>query len=206
MSSFGGISLYMDDLDIDFLISSANKCIEGVPGFAFVIAKRAELAECGGRARSLSLDLYSQWKTMEEHRGKWRFTSPTHVVVAFAEAMRELKEEGGVVARNMRYTANRDMLIRGMEELGFRALLPDELRSPVITSFLYPEGVGFDFTDFYESLKRDGYVIYPGKLSERDTFRIGNIGDIREEQITGLLAAVERYVKRLENEAPSLCA
>ena len=120
--------------------------------------------------------------------------------------MRELKEEGGVVARNMRYTANRDMLIRGMEELGFRALLPDELRSPVITSFLYPEGVGFDFTDFYESLKRDGYVIYPGKLSERNTFRIGNIGDIREEQITGLLAAVERYVKRLENEAPSLCA
>lgn len=206
MSSFGGISLYMDDLDIDFLISSANKCIEGVPGFAFVIAKRAELAECGGRARSLSLDLYSQWKTMEEHRGKWRFTSPTHVVVAFAEAMRKLKEEGGVVARNMRYTANRDMLIRGMEELGFRALLPDELRSPVITSFLYPEGVGFDFTDFYESLKRDGYVIYPGKLSERNTFRIGNIGDIREEQITGLLAAVERYVKRLENEAPSLCA
>ena len=204
MSSFGGIPLFMDVLEIDFLISSANKCIEGVPGFAFVLANRAALSECAGLARSLSLDLYGQWKTMEEHGGKWRFTSPTHVVCAFAEALRELKAEGGAAARNRRYAANRDMLVRGMEGLGFKALLPAELRSPVITSFLYPDGIGFDFAEFYESLKRDGYVIYPGKLSERDTFRIGNIGDIREKQITGLLAAVERYVKR--SEARPLCA
>ena len=122
----------------------------------------------------------------------------------FAEALRELKAEGGAAARNRRYAANRDMLVRGMEDLGFKALLPAELRSPVITSFLYPDGIGFDFAEFYESLKRDGYVIYPGKLSERDTFRIGNIGDIREKQIAGLLAAVERYVKR--SEARPLCA
>ncbi len=210
MSSFGGVPLYMDDLEIDFLISSANKCVEGVPGFAFAVAKREALAACAGRARSLALDLYSQWKTMEEHGGKWRFTSPTHAVVAFAEAMRELKAEGGVAARNRRYTANRDLLVRGMARLGFRALLPAELRSPVITSFLYPADDGFCFTDFYEFLKGEGYVIYPGKLSERDTFRIGNIGDIREEQIAGLLAAVEQYAGRLAGEeakeVPPICA
>ncbi|MDR3313653.1 MAG: 2-aminoethylphosphonate--pyruvate transaminase, partial [Oscillospiraceae bacterium] len=143
MSSFGGILLDVDELGIDFLISSSNKCIQGVPGFAFVIAKRAQLQTCEGRARSLSLDLYDQWKEMDKS-GKWRFTSPTHIVRAFYQALDELEAEGGVAPRYARYCENQRLLVEGMRTLGFTALLPEDLQSPIITSFLYPNPE-FDF-------------------------------------------------------------
>lgn len=177
MSSFGGIPIDIRGLGIDFLISSANKCIQGVPGFCFVIARRSELEQCKGVSRSLSLDLYDQWETMEKGGGKWRFTSPTHVVRAFAQALQELKAEGGVAARYARYKENHDTLVRGMREAGYQTLLDDSLQSPIITSFLYPTA-HFSFTELYETLKTKGFVIYPGKISEADTFRIGNIGDV----------------------------
>lgn len=177
MSSFGGIPIDIQGLGIDFFVSSANKCIQGVPGFCFVIARRSELEKCKGVSRSLSLDIYDQWEAMEKGGGKWRFTSPTHVVRAFAQALQELKEEGGVQARNARYRENHDILVKGMREAGFETLLDDSVQSPIITSFLYPTA-NFSFTDFYEKLKAKGFVIYPGKISEADTFRIGNIGDV----------------------------
>lgn len=118
MSSFGGMPMSMESIQADFLISSANKCIQGVPGFGFVIARRARMAELQGRARSLSLDLYGQWKTMEDGNGKWRFTSPTHVVHAFAQALRELHDEGGVEQRYRRYCENQRLLVAGMRRLG----------------------------------------------------------------------------------------
>lgn len=195
MSSMGGIPIDMVSLGIDYLISSSNKCIQGVPGFGVIIAKREALSEVKGIARSLSLDLYSQWKTMEDGGGKWRFTSPTHVVRAFIQAMHELKEEGGVSVRATRYASNQKMLVAGMERLGFSALLEKEYQSPIITSFLYPEGAVFEFVDFYEYLKERGYVIYPGKISEADTFRIGNIGEVYEEDIEGLLDAVTDFTR-----------
>ena len=147
MSSFGGIPLDVFELGIDFLISSANKCIQGVPGFGFIIARRSELMRCKGVSRSLSLDIYDQWDTMEKGHGKWRFTSPTHVVRAFKEALEELEAEGGVEARHARYRENHDVLVRGMEALGFRTLLPADIQSPVITSFLYPTVEGKRFRD-----------------------------------------------------------
>ena len=177
MSSFGGIPIDIAGLGIDFLISSANKCVQGVPGFGFIIAKRSRLEACKGVSHSLSLDIYDQWKEMEKGHGKWRFTSPTHVVRAFFQALRELQDEGGVEARNKRYQENHRVLVEGMEQVGFKALLPSELQSPIITSFLYPED-NFDFAAFYEALKQRGFVIYPGKISEAPTFRIGNIGDV----------------------------
>lgn len=189
MSSFGGIPLDMYDLGIDFLISSANKCIQGVPGFGFILARRSELMRCKGVARSLSLDIYDQWETMEKGHGKWRFTSPTHVVRAFKQALEELEAEGGVQARHARYCRNHDVLVSGMRGLGFRTLLPDEVQSPVITSFLYPDQ-GFDFKAFYDKLKERGFVIYPGKISQADTFRIGNIGDVHPEDFNRLVEAV----------------
>ena len=189
MSSFGGIPLDMYDLGIDFLISSANKCIQGVPGFGFILARRSELMRCKGVARSLSLDIYDQWETMEKGHGKWRFTSPTHVVRAFKQALEELEAEGGVQARHARYCRNHDVLVSGMRGLGFRTLLPDEVQSPVITSFLYPDQ-GFDFKAFYDKLKERGFVIYPGKISQADTFRIGNIGDVHPEDFNRLIEAV----------------
>ncbi len=191
MSSFGGIPMDAADWGIDFLVSSANKCIQGVPGFGFVLAKRSELEKTEGWARSLALDLYDQWRTMEEGRGKWRYTSPTHTVRAFAEALRELEEEGGVPARHARYSENHRILVEGMERLGFPCLLPAEWRSPVITSFLSPREPGYDFRKFYGRLKERGFVIYPGKVTEVDTFRIATIGNVFPDDIRRLLTAVE---------------
>lgn len=154
MSSFGGVPIDMAELGIDFMISSANKCIQGVPGFGFVIARRSLLSGLKGVARSLSLDLYAQWETMEKGHGKWCFTSPTHVVRAFMQAITELKEEGGIAARYARYTENHRVLVEGMRRLGYKTLLPDEQQSPVITSFYYPNA-DFDFKEFYHKLKKE---------------------------------------------------
>lgn len=138
MSSFGGIEIPVEKLGIDFVISSANKCIQGVPGFTFVIAKRDALAKTKGNCHSLSLDLYAQFEEMEKD-GKWRFTSPTHTVLAFAKALDELEAEGGVKAREKRYTENNRTLIENMQSLGFKTYVAKEHQSPIITSFLYPE-------------------------------------------------------------------
>ncbi|MDR0806867.1 MAG: 2-aminoethylphosphonate--pyruvate transaminase [Enterobacteriaceae bacterium] len=191
MSSFGGIPINVAELNIDFLISSANKCIQGVPGFGFVIARKTELEQCRDRARSLSLDLYQQWRCMEENHGKWRFTSPTHTVLAFAEALKELQQEGGISARNQRYRSNQQQLVAGMRQLGFATLLDDALHSPVITAFRSPQHVDYQFKRFYQLLKQQGFVIYPGKVSQSDCFRIGNIGEVYPQDIAALLDAVK---------------
>jgi len=191
MSAFGGIPTDVAALEIDFIVSSANKCIQGVPGFGFVIARKTELAKCRGRARSVSLDVYEQWQGMEKGHGKWRFTSPTHVVRAFAQAMKELEEEGGVAARFARYTENQRRLVSGMEKLGFRCVLPHSLQSPIITGFYNPEAPGYDFMKFYQLLKGKGFVIYPGKVTGINSFRIGTIGHVFPEDIDRLIVAVE---------------
>ncbi len=197
MSSFGGMPMNIDEICADYLVSSANKCIQGVPGFGVVIARRSELAECAGRARSLSLDLYEQWREMEDHGGKWRFTSPTHVVRAFAQALDELEAEGGVSARHRRYVKNQRILSSGMRARGFKPLLPDELQSPIITSFLYPDDDAFEFRALYDALKRLGFVIYPGRISQAETFRIGNIGHVFPADMERLLTAVDAAVREL---------
>ncbi len=194
MSSFGGIPLDMAAIGADYLISSANKCIQGVPGFGFVIARRQVLAATEGRARSLSLDLFDQWRTMEEKGGKWRFTSPTHVVRAFAQALGELEAEGGVGARHARYAANHHRLLDGMQRLGFVPVLAPEHRSPIITAFYSPDDPEYRFEQFYANLKQRGFVIYPGKVTEQDTFRIGTIGDVFPDDIDRLVAAVAESI------------
>jgi 2-aminoethylphosphonate-pyruvate transaminase len=194
MSSFGGIPMDIATLKIDFLISSANKCIQGVPGFGFIIARRGQLEKCKGWARSHSLDLYDQWNTMEKESGKWRFTSPTHVVRAFDQALMELAEEGGVESRWYRYINNQRALVIGMRDLGFETLLPDRVHSPIITSFISPMEPNYRFTEFYNRLKSKGFVIYPGKVSQLDTFRIGNIGEIYQWDIEKLLDSVKESI------------
>ena len=194
MSSFGGIPLDMAAIGADYLVSSANKCIQGVPGFGFVIARRQVLAATEGRARSLSLDLFDQWRTMEEKGGKWRFTSPTHVVRAFDQALRELEAEGGVAARHARYAANHHRLVDGMQHLGFTPVLAPQHRSPIITAFYSPDDPEYCFEQFYANLKQRGFVIYPGKVTEQDTFRIGTIGDVFPADIDRLVAAVAESI------------
>jgi 2-aminoethylphosphonate-pyruvate transaminase len=188
MSSFGGIPLDMDELGIAFLISSANKCMQGAPGFAFIIAKKEELLRSAGNARSLCLDIHGQWKEMEAS-GKCRYTSPTHIVRAFHQALDELEEEGGIHARFARYTENQKTLLEGMKKISFSALLPEHLHSPIITSFLYPTS-DFNFNRFYQEVKKRGFVLYPGKISRTDTFRIGNIGDVKPCDIKRAVKAI----------------
>ena len=197
MSSFGGIPMSMELTGAHYLISSANKCIQGVPGFGFVVADRAMLEATEGWSRSHSLDLFDQWREMETNGGKWRFTSPTHVVSAFARALDELKDEGGIEARHTRYVANQKTMVKGMRALGFRTLLGDDLQSPIITSFYYPDDAEFEFQKFYDALKSRGFVIYPGKVSHAQCFRIGSIGDVQPEDMTGLVGRISEVIDEL---------
>lgn len=197
MSSFGGIPLSMEDFHVDYLISSANKCIQGVPGFGFVIANQYKLEQTKGLARSLSLDLFDQWNEMEHKGGKWRYTSPTHVVNAFLQALDELDAEGGIAARHVRYQENQSTLVTEMQKRGLQTLLPRELQSPIITSFYYPECPAFQFNQFYDELKQRRYVIYPGKISQAETFRIGNIGHVFPADIVDLVEQIEQTLNKL---------
>lgn len=191
MSSFGGIPLDVAELGIDFLVSSSNKCIQGVPGFSFVIARKEELEKRKGHAHSLSLDLYAQYEEMNRD-GKWRFTSPTHTVLAFQQAIKELQAEGGIAARHQRYASNNQLLREEMAKLGYEVVIKEH-QGPFITSFYYPENQHFAFQPFYDFLKENGFVIYPGKISDLNCFRIGNIGEIYREDIEELIAAIKTY-------------
>ena len=192
MSAFGGVPLDVAELGIDFIVSSANKCIQGVPGFGFIIARIAELEKCKETARSLSLDLYDQWRGHETGNGKWRFTSPTHVTRAFHQAMLELDEEGGILVRHERYCENQRRLVKGMEGLGFKCVLPHAFQSPIITGFYNPDSSDYEFIKFYTLLKEKGFVIYPGKVTGIDSFRIGTIGHVFPEDIDRLIVAIEQ--------------
>ncbi len=197
MSSFGAVPLDLAAAHIDYLVSSANKCIEGVPGFGFVIARREALAATEGWARSLSLDLLAQWRGLEGN-GQFRFTPPTHVLLAFYQALLELEQEGGVAGRAARYEGNYRTLIEGMARLGFTEYLQREKQGYIITSFLYPDHPNWDFNGFYDRLNARDYVIYPGKVSDADCFRIGNIGRIFTADVQALLAAIADVLVEME--------
>lgn len=197
MSSLGGIPINLAADKIDFLISSANKCIQGVPGFAFVLARRDLLQATEGYARSLSLDLLAQWKGLDSD-GQFRFTPPTHSILAFQQALEELDQEGGIEARSARYSANQRQLMQGMNELGFDAYLAPEHQSHFITSFRFPAHSRFDFPAFYERLSELGFVIYPGKVSQAKCFRIGTIGHIFPQDVKALVAAIRRVLEEMQ--------
>ena len=177
MSAFGAIPLSSREIQYEAIVSSANKCIEGVPGFGFVLARKTALENAKGRCHSLSLDLHDQWVNLEK-TGQWRFTPPTHAVAAFVEALRLHWVEGGVRARGARYQANRDVLVEGMRKLGFETLLRDQWLSPIIVTFFNPVDENFSFNRFYDLMKQKGFIIYPGKLTVVDSFRIGCIGQM----------------------------
>jgi 2-aminoethylphosphonate-pyruvate transaminase len=190
MSSFGGVEIDLEAVDADWWISSSNKCIEGVPGFSFVIAKNSALVAAEGQARTLALDVVAQWRGLEQS-GQFRFTPPTHSILAFHQALLELEQEGGVKGRAARYIDNNRMLREGMQRLGFRPYLAKSVQGHIITSFHYPDDRAFRFDDFYARLSQRGHVIYPGKLTQAACFRVGNIGHIGRPEIDALLAAAK---------------
>jgi 2-aminoethylphosphonate-pyruvate transaminase len=196
MSSFGAVPLNLAACAVDYMVTSSNKCIEGVPGFGIILARRASLLETEGYARSLSLNLLAQWQGLEKD-GQFRFTPPTHALLAFHQALLELEEEGGIEARGARYRANYETLIAGMRALGFKEYLKPEDQSYIITSFRYPQHPNFSFEQFYKSLNEKGYVIYPGKVGSADCFRIGSIGRIFPSDVRDLLAAIRETMTEM---------
>ena len=201
MSSFAAVPIDFADVGIDYLISSSNKCIEGVPGFSFVFCRRADLQATEGSARSLSLDLLAQLKGFDKN-GQFRYTPPTHVILAFQQALKELEDEGGVAARGARYRRNHEVLVKGMSELGFRVYVDARVQSYIITSFHYPADAKFVFDEFYRRLSDKGFIIYSGKLTQVNTFRISNIGRLFEKDIRDLLAAIRETMEEMGVKMP----
>jgi 2-aminoethylphosphonate-pyruvate transaminase len=196
MSAFGALPLDMTSLTCDAVMASSNKCLEGVPGIGFVVARPAALAACEGNAHSLSLDLQDQWRYFER-TGQWRFTPPTHVLAALDHAIELFLAEGGVAGRGGRYAKNCRVLVDGLRRLGFETLLPDSLQGPIIVTVRTPADPRFSFETFYDSLSRRGYVIYPGKLTVADSFRVGSIGSIGEAEMRGALDAMAAVLKEM---------
>jgi 2-aminoethylphosphonate-pyruvate transaminase len=196
MSAFGAIGLDARRVVFDAMVASANKCLEGVPGVGFAIVRRDALEEARGQAPSLSLDLHDQWASMEK-TGQWRFTPPTHVIAALDRALEQHAAEGGVAGRGGRYRRNCDLLVSGLRAMGFATLLPDRLQAPIIVTVRMPADPRFDFETFYQALSGRGYVIYPGKLTVADSFRIGCIGALGEPEMRGVLAAIREVVVEL---------
>jgi 2-aminoethylphosphonate-pyruvate transaminase len=197
MSAFGAVPLDVRALHADAVVASSNKCLEGSPGMGFCIARREALEATQGNAPSLCLDLYDQWVAMEKN-GQWRFTPPTHCILAFDQALTEFEAEGGVAGRGGRYRDNCRILVDRMRALGFQTLLPDDLQAPIIVTFHMPGDPNFDFAAFYDGLSAQGYVIYPGKLTVAESFRIGCIGRLGAEQMRGALAAIEQVLAKMK--------
>lgn len=196
MSSFGALDIDARKTPFDAVIAASGKCLEGVPGMGFVIAKRSTLEQCEGNSHSLAMDLYDQWVYMGKTT-QWRFTPPTHVVAALDEAITQYVEEGGLAARGGRYARNCRALIDGLAALGFRSYLAPALQAPIIVTFHAPDDPKYDFKTFYQEVKKRGYILYPGKLTQVETFRVGCMGHFGEAGIPGAVAAIADTLKAM---------
>ena len=203
MSSFAALPIDARALRFDALIAASGKCLEGVPGMGFIIARETALERAAGNSRSLALDLVDQWRYLQK-TGQWRFTPPTHVVAALHAAIAQFRAQGGQPARLARYTENCATLVAGMRSLGIETFLADDLQAPIIVTFRSPSHPAYDFGEFYRRVRDRGFILYPGKLTTVDTFRVGCIGAIGPEVMRRVVAVVadvlqEMGVRRLAN-------
>ena len=196
MSSFAALEIDARTTRFDALIAASGKCLEGVPGMGFVFIRKAILDNCAGNNSSLAMDLHDQYVYMEK-TGQWRFTPPTHVMVALSEAIQQFEEEGGQPARLKRYQSNCKTLVQGMAALGFKPYLDPAVQAPIIVTFHAPADAHYDFRKFYEAAKKHGFILYPGKLTEIETFRVGCIGAIGPIEVQQAVHAVALTLKEL---------
>jgi 2-aminoethylphosphonate-pyruvate transaminase len=199
MSSFGALPIDAQTMPFDALVAASGKCVEGPPGMGFVIARKSVLERCAGTSTSLSLDLYDQWQYMEKTT-QWRYTPPTHVVVALAAALEAFGTEGGQPARLARYTRNYEVLVRGMAELGFRPFLDPRIQAPIIVTFHAPADPRYNFREFYDRVREKGFILYPGKLTQVETFRVGCIGAIGPDEMRHAVNAVRDTLAEMKIE------
>jgi 2-aminoethylphosphonate-pyruvate transaminase len=201
MSSFGAMEIDARTMHFDALVAASGKCLEGVPGMGFVFLRKAILDACAGNSQSLAMDLYDQHQYMEKTT-QWRFTPPTHVMVALAEAVAQFVEEGGQAARGGRYADNCRILIEGLAALGLEPFLRPELQAPIIVTFHAPKHPAYDFKRFYAAAKARGFILYPGKLTEVETFRVGCIGAIGRNEMTQAVNAVGDALREMGIPTP----
>jgi 2-aminoethylphosphonate-pyruvate transaminase len=200
MSSFGALEIDARTTPFDAVVAASGKCLEGPPGMGFVIARRAMLERCEGNCHSLAMDLYDQWVYMQKST-QWRFTPPTHVVAAFDSAITQYLEEGGLPARGARYAQNCRTLLEGMAKLGLKSFLPAAIQAPIIVTFYAPDTPRYTFKSFYDAVKAHGYVLYPGKLTTQETFRVGCMGQLGERGISGAVEAVGKVLAEMRTAA-----
>ena len=207
MSSYGAIPIDARAIRFDALVAASGKCLEGVPGIGFVIARRSALEASAGHSRSLAMDLLDQWQYMQK-TGQWRFTPPTHVVAALRAAIDQYQAQGGLVARLARYRENCATLVSGMRELGFQTFLPAALQAPIIVTFHAPADPNYDFKEFYARVRDRGFILYPGKLTAVETFRVGCIGAIGADALRNAVAAIADTLREMKvrHIAPALGA
>jgi 2-aminoethylphosphonate-pyruvate transaminase len=196
MSSYAAIPIDTAAIPFDALIAASGKCLEGVPGMGFVIARRTALERSAGNSYSLALDLLDQWQYLQK-TGQWRFTPPTHVLAALRAAISQYQAQGGLNARRARYAENCAALVSGMRALGFKTFLPDELQAPIIVTFHAPPDPAYQFPEFYRRVRERGFVLYPGKLTAVDTFRVGCIGAIDAGTLRQAVAAIAETVREM---------
>ena len=205
MSSFAALEIDARKTRFDALIAASGKCLEGVPGMGFVFIRQAVLDGCAGRSQSLAMDLYDQYVYMEK-TGQWRFTPPTHVVVALHEAIAQFEAEGGQSARLARYTLNYQTLVTGMAALGFKPFLDPAVQAPIIVTFHAPQHPAYEFKRFYDTAKHYGFLLYPGKLTQVETFRVGCIGAIGPVEMRQAVDAVAQTLRDMGISQPALGA
>jgi 2-aminoethylphosphonate-pyruvate transaminase len=196
MSSYGAIPIDARTLRFDALIAASGKCLEGVPGMGFVVARRAALERSAGNSGSLVMDLLDQWQYMQK-TGQWRFTPPTHVLAALRAAIDQYHAQGGLRARLARYTQNCEALVSGMRALGLKTFLSDAVQAPIIVTFHAPSDPAYDFTDFYRRVRDRGFILYPGKLTAVETFRVGCIGAIGPDTLTQAVSAIADVLQEM---------
>lgn len=197
MSSFGALPIDAQQVPFDALIAASGKCLEGVPGMGFVFARKEALANAAGNSHSLAMDLFDQHTYMAK-TGQWRFTPPTHVVAALHEALLQYHEEGGLPARHQRYANNCQVLLDDMAKLGLRSFLPAAIQAPIIVTFHAPKDPRYQFKEFYERVKSKGFILYPGKLTQVETFRVGCIGHVNQAEMHAAVAAVAEVLREME--------
>ena len=196
MSSFGALPIDAREVHFDALVAASGKCLEGVPGMGFVFLRKAVIERCAGNSQSLAMDLFDQHQYMEK-TGQWRFTPPTHVLVALSEAITQFVEEGGQPARLARYSENCRILVEGLAALGLRSFLRSEVQAPIIVTFHAPAHPAYEFRRFYEAVKARGFILYPGKLTQVETFRVGCIGAIGANEMRQAVAAVADALREM---------
>ena len=196
MSSFGALPIDAREVPFEALIAASGKCLEGVPGMGFVFAEKHALAAAQGNCHSLAMDLFDQHSYMTK-TGQWRFTPPTHVVAALHEALLQYAEEGGLPARHQRYANNCQALLDGMAELGVRSFLPAAIQAPIIATFHAPDDPRYQFKAFYERVKAKGFILYPGKLTQVETFRVGCIGHVDAADMRAAVKAIAEVLQEM---------